>query len=338
MLGDLGDSQMKIDHVKFLVCPECKSSLDLLERKITEGTSIESGQLRCSKCELDYPIIRYIPRFVPLENYASGFGLEWTKHARTQYDSYSGENVSEKRFFGETKWSRDLPGQFILEVGSGSGRFTEQAASTNAMVISMDYSYAVEANYASNGGRDNVLIVQADIYNMPFHENFFNKLFCFGVLQCTPDVRKSFLILPRYLRSGGDIAIDVYRKYPWYKHILITKYWVRPISKRINPRLLYKITSSYVKFMWPISKLIHRIPYGRIINWALLVADYRDVYDLKEDILKEWAILDTFDMLSPVYDQPQTIDAVRQWFGDAHLINIDVHYGYNGIEGRGAKP
>lgn len=36
---------------------------------------------------------------MPRENYASGFGLDWTKHARTQYDSYSGIRASEQRFY-----------------------------------------------------------------------------------------------------------------------------------------------------------------------------------------------------------------------------------------------
>src|SRR5437763_11214620 len=110
--------------------------------------------------------------------------------------------LSEKRFFEETGWSRDLAGEIILEVGSRSGRFTEQAASTGAIVVSMDYSYAVEANYASNGRRENVLIVQADIYAMPFHSWYFDKVFCFGVLQHTPDVRQAFLALPPMLKAG----------------------------------------------------------------------------------------------------------------------------------------
>jgi len=328
---------MREDQVKFLICPECKRPLVLREEKRTEKNFIESGKLKCSNCESEYPIVRYIPRFVSLKNYATSFGLEWTKHAKTQYDSYTDVNVSEKRFFEETKWSRVLTGEFILEVGSGSGRFTEIASSTGAIVISMDYSYAVEANYASNGKKDNVLIVQADIYNMPFRENFFDKLFCFGVLQHTPDVKKSFLTLPRYLKSGGDIAVDVYRNFSGIKRLLTTKYWVRPITKRINKEILYKITSNYVKFMWPISRFINKLPYGNAINWRLLVGDYRNVLNLKEDVLKEWAILDTFDMLSPAYDKPQTIDTLEQWFKEAHLSNIDVCYGYNGIEGRGKK-
>ncbi len=96
---------------------------------------------------------------------------------------YTGSDLSERRFFAETKWDRNLAGEVILEVGSGSGRFTTPAASTGAMVVSLDYSYAVEANYAQNGHRENVLIVQGDIYRMPFRKESFDKLFCIGVLQ-----------------------------------------------------------------------------------------------------------------------------------------------------------
>ena len=104
---------MKPNHTELLVCPKCKGNLEPVEAK-TKGDSIESGKLKCSPCELMFPILRHIPRFVPFENYASNFGFEWTKHALTQYDSYSGSNVSEKRFFEETKWPRDMSGQFVL--------------------------------------------------------------------------------------------------------------------------------------------------------------------------------------------------------------------------------
>ena len=69
----------------------------------------------------------------------------------------------------------------------------------------------------------------------------------------------------------------------------------------------------------------------------LLVMDYRGRYDLSEELLLEWSVLDTFDMLSPAYDERQTIDTFRRWFQTAPLRDVDVHYGYNGIEGRGIK-
>jgi len=324
---------MKENFVDYLACPDCHGEITIskIEQKVADR--IKTGELTCTKCKTVYPIVSFIPRFVPIENYATNFGLEWNAHYNTQYDSHSGIGVSEKRFFEETKWSRNLKGEFILEVGSGSGRFTEQAATTGAMVVSMDYSFAVEANYKSNGHKDNVFIVQGTIYSMPFKRNFFDKLFCIGVIQHTPEPKKSLLALPEFLKDGGKLVADFYIKRPY--NFLVTKYWVRPFTKNKDPKKLYEGVKKYIDFMWPLSLLIAKIPViGRHINWSLLVADY-STKGLKGDILKEWAYLDTYDMLSPHFDFPQTVKTVKQWFADAKLVDIDVHEGYNGVEGRG---
>ena len=296
--------------------------------------SIETGELRCPQCQAVYAVVKGIPRFVPRENYASTFGLEWTKHARTQHDSYTGTTISEQRFFDEMQWPRDLRGQVILEVGSGSGRFTAPAASTGAMVVSLDYSYAVEANYASNGMRDNVLIVQASIYAMPFKTGFFDKLFCIGVLQHTPDVKKSFFSLPQYVKPGGSFVVDVYRFNPWM-WCFLPRRWIRPFTKRMNPERLYRWCKWYVEKTWRLSRWVSlHIPYGRLINSWFLIADYRGRFDLREDLLKEWAVLDTFDNLSPAHDSPQSLRTMKRWFSEAGLQDAYVDYGFLGIVGR----
>jgi 2-polyprenyl-3-methyl-5-hydroxy-6-metoxy-1,4-benzoquinol methylase/uncharacterized protein YbaR (Trm112 family) len=334
---------MKPDHAHLLACPECKGGLTLAPGFVAAGESVETGKLVCARCPAEFAILRHIPRFVPLDNYASGFGLEWTKHARTQYDSHTGANISETRFFDETKWPRDLRGETLLEAGSGSGRFTEQAARTGATVVSIDYSVAVEANYASNGAKSNVLIVQGDIYRLPVREAFFDKVLCIGVLQHTPDPEKSFLTLAGFLKPGGRLTVDVYKRNDslrgWIGKLFATKYFVRPFTRRMEPHDLYRRVTAYINFVWPLARLLNRIPrLGRWLNWRLLVADYRGVFDLPEAMLKEWAILDTFDMLSPRYDYPQTLDTLRSWFAKAGLVDVEVHYGYNGIEGRGQRP
>jgi len=225
-----------------------------------------------------------------------------------------------------------------LEAGCGSGRFTEHVASTGAIVVSIDYSAAVDANYRINGERENVLIVQADIYSTPFREAAFDKLFSFGVLQHTPDVKKAFGSLLILLKSGGSIVIDVYAKKGGLKEKMATKYWIRPVTKRLPHKFLYSLCSSYIRLMWPLAKIIHRIPrIGPGINWRLLIPDYMASYDLPDEILREWAILDCFDMLSPTYDRPQKIETVTKWFTEAGCRDIEVNYGYNGIEARGLK-
>jgi SAM-dependent methyltransferase len=298
---------------------------------------IETGQLTCPGCAAAYPILGGVPRFVPLENYAASFGLEWRRHARTQYDSYTGLKLSETRFFEETRWPRDLSGQLVLEVGSGAGRFTEPAAATGALVVSLDYSQAVEVNYQANGGRPNVLILQASVYEMPFYPGTFDKLFCFGMLQHTPNPPQAFAALPPLLKPGGELVVDVYKR-TFFATFLATKYYVRFLTRRLEPQRLYRFTRKWVDFWWPLCRVISKVPkIGNSLNWRLLVADYAS-YGLQGDLLKEWAYLDTFDMLSPRYDLPQTLGTVRRWFREAGLEGVEAHYGYNGIEGRGRIP
>jgi 2-polyprenyl-3-methyl-5-hydroxy-6-metoxy-1,4-benzoquinol methylase/uncharacterized protein YbaR (Trm112 family) len=322
--------------LQYLACPKCHGDLVINSIEKRQREILETAELSCKDCRAGYPVVRCIPRFVPNENYAASFGYEWIKHARTQYDSYSGVKLSEKRFFEETRWPRDLSGEIVLEVGSGSGRLTEQAASTRAFVVSLDYSYAVEANYASNGARENVLIVQGDIYSMPFRTGYFDKIFCLGVLQHTPNVHQAFLALPLMLKSNGELVVDIYKK-SYFKIFLGTKYYIRLLTKNIEPTRLYKLTGKWVDFMWPVSQLIRKIPYiGPTINWQLLIPDYSRE-GLQGDILKEWASLDAFDMLSPRYDSPQTIKTLLSWYQEAGMTDISVHDGYNGIEGHGRR-
>ena len=330
---------MKADHLKHLVCPECKGTLILFSDQDAGFGEIETGRLRCNCCHREYPVTHHIPRFVPLQNYSHSFGFEWLQHAKTQYDSYTHTKISEERFFKETHWERDLTGQILLEVGSGSGRFTEIAAQTGAFVISFDYSAAVEANYASNGSCPNVLIVQADIYHLPFRDNYFDKILCIGVLQHTPDVERSFFNLPGYLKSKGNLVVDVYRRHKGVLFLFQTRYIIRPFVRGMSSERLYHVCKRYVTGMWGIASLIHKIPkIGSRINWILLIPDYRGTFPLSEDMLKEWAVLDAFDILSPVYDHPQYLETVREWFLRAGFTDIEVKYGHNGIEGNGVKP
>jgi hypothetical protein len=54
------------------------------------------------------------------------------------------------------------------------------------------------------------------------------------------------------------------------------------------------------------------------------VANYCGVLPLSPTQLREWALLDTFDWLSPAYDNPQTAATVRQWLERAGLSEIEV--------------
>jgi len=231
-----------------------------------------------------------------------------------------------------------MDGQIILEAGCGAGRFTEVALKTGATVFSFDYSNSVDANLDNNGPSKTLHIVQADIYHIPFQEKSFDKIFCFGVLQHCPDVKGAFFSLLPYLKKGGEIVIDVYQRSPWI-YLRDAKYWLRPITKRLPPELLYRLLQSIVPTLLPIKIWIKRLPnIGWFLTGYIPVSNYKGKYPLSSAQLLEWSILDTFDMLSPQFDQPQRIKDVKGWFDDAGLDNVWVGYGPNGINGRGTRP
>ena len=89
------------EHLEYLICPVCKGSLKL-QKEIYEGDLIKEGVLSCN-CAKEYPIVNFIPRFVPKSNYADSFGFEWNMHKKTQFDSESGVEASKRRFYEETK-------------------------------------------------------------------------------------------------------------------------------------------------------------------------------------------------------------------------------------------
>lgn len=328
---------MNILHLRYLCCPKTGLPL-LLTNETIDNNRVKEGILVEPEFGNKYPIINFIPRFVPSENYSVSFGFQWNIHDKTQYDENSNHNISRKRFLDQTKWGIRLDGELLLEAGSGSGRFTGHVVETGAMVISFDYSSAVDANYKSNGHLDNLLIVQASIYEMPFKKRTFDKVLCIGVLQHTPNPRNAFEMLVDMIKSKGQICTDIYQK-NFTKICTSPKYLIRKYTAGKNPEKLYAGIVKYIDFIWPLAKIIRKIPkIGKSINWRLMVADYsRILPNADEQTLKQWAYLDTMDMLSPMYDFPQTLKSFQKWHKEANLRDIEVQYGYNGIEARARK-
>ena len=90
--------------------------------------------------------------------------------------------------------------------------------------------------------------------------------------------------------------------------------------------------------MLKISRLVNRIPgLGRYLRYAIPVVNYEGVYPLSEAQLREWAVLDTFDMLAPAHDHPQRRGTVHRWFSEAGLRDVEVErIGF--YVARGTKP
>jgi len=128
------------------------------------GLLVFNESYAISKSGYQYPIINKIPRFVNMENYCDDFGFQWNKFPKSQLDSNSGIDISEQRLRRCLRGNLEkLKGKKVLEVGSGAGRFTEILLKYGAIVHSLDYSNAVEANALNNGVHENLTLVQAPL-------------------------------------------------------------------------------------------------------------------------------------------------------------------------------
>jgi 2-polyprenyl-3-methyl-5-hydroxy-6-metoxy-1,4-benzoquinol methylase len=313
---------MRAELLDILRCPATGQRLVLADG--ASMTTIETGTLVTSDGTHRYPIRNGIPRFVPESNYADSFGMQWNQFRETQLDSHSGHPISADRFWQSTGWSpSELRGQWVLDAGCGSGRFAEVALSAGAKVVAMDLSSAVDATYANLKHHENLHIVQANIYHLPFAPGAFSHVYSLGVLQHTPDVGKAFHALPPLVQTGGKLAVDYYGK--TWKSALLPKYWLRPVTKRLPKPALFSVLQKAVPLMLPISRALNSVPVlGFALKRIVPVVDYDGMLPLTEKQRREWALLDTFDMFAPEYDHPQTAATARRWMESAGMKDIEV--------------
>jgi SAM-dependent methyltransferase len=237
----------------------------------------------------------------------------------------------------QTGWAPDdLIGKLVLDVGCGAGRFAEIALFCGAIVIGLDYSSAVDACWQNLGEHRNMHVIQADIYALPFRPESFDFVYCLGVLQHTPDVKRALMTLPKQLAEGGRLVVDSYLRN--LSNLLHPKSWLRPITSRMDPENLFLLVERVTPILLPISRAVGRIPFlGRYFRRFVPVANYEGVYPLSDSQLLHWAILDTYDWLSPRYDQPQTPATLKAWLVEANLQDVEVFRAHH-LTGRGRKP
>jgi SAM-dependent methyltransferase len=308
-----------------------------LETTKVAGDDVTQGALVDRERHVRHPIVGGIPRLVPAENYAANFGLQWNSFAATQLDSVAGLHFTFNTFWNNTGWKpRDLNGRTVLEAGSGAGRFTEILLEAGARVVSFDYSSAVEANWRNNSSRGELLLFQGDIYDMPFDDGTFDFVFCYGVLQHTPDPARAFDALLAKLRPGGKLSLDYYRKVPYPAWFSTPKYLWRPLTTRMSPERLFRLVSWYVPLWLPIDTVVKsvlfRIPrVGPVVAGLIPIPCWNHLrMGLNARQRREWAILNTFDALGARYDTPMTAREVERMVSGPGR-DARVSLGANGV-------
>jgi len=255
---------------QYLQCPACGGEIQIESATQLEAREIIEGELVCRSCLSRFPITRGVPRFASLERVeadkaatAASFGWQWTHF--TQRDERYDEQFRGWIAPVEPKFFKD---KLILEGGCGKGRHTQLAAGWRAReVIGVDLSDAVETAFAATRALENVHIVQADIYHLPF-PRIFDYAFSVGVLHHLPDPLRGFKSLASKVKQGGHLSAWVYgaENNEW-----ITR-WINPlrerITSRISPRALLHLSKLPAAFLYVVTKLVY-YPLNQIAGGAI---------------------------------------------------------------------
>ena len=151
---------------------------------------------------------------LPLTNLSTELpqGAEKTERVRAMFDAIAPryELVNHFLTFGmDRRWRRravrDLllvPASTVLDVASGTGDFTREAARQGLVPIATDLSFGMLA-----AGRTPFPLVQADASCLPFRTASFDGLTCGYALRNFTDLQSSFNEMARVIRPGGRLSI-----------------------------------------------------------------------------------------------------------------------------------
>jgi len=266
----------------------------------------EPETLACEACDVTYPIEDGVIRFGRSSDYASSFGVEWSQFSETQIDHRNGTTISTDRLREIAGGSLQLfRGVVAYDSGCGSGRFSAVAVQHGARVIAADLSLAaVRACRRNTRDLEDVVCIHAAAERLPVQERSIDVVLSIGVYQHTPDPIVHVRHVASVVRPGGRFVFWGYERR--LKSLAHPKYALRPFTRRLDPAKLLGLVRRTSPALLRLSDMARKLPGGLYLSRLVPVANYAGLLPLDEQQRLEWAVLDTFDWLSPRYDRPAT--------------------------------
>ena len=124
----------------------------------------------------------------------------------------------------------------ILEVGCGTGQLSIYfSTGNNNLIVSLDAtteSLIIAKNFAKKNNIENIRFVQSDIFDDVLSENYFDFVWCNGVLHHTKNPSEGFKIITKSLKKDGYILVGLYNKFGRLR-TLIRKFFFKIFGKKI---------------------------------------------------------------------------------------------------------
>jgi SAM-dependent methyltransferase len=201
-----------------LISPVTGQPLKLVE-KLRDTNEVLEGSLICEQTGQSFPIRHGIPYFsldtVNTNATARRFGYQWKRQADGFFERETiyGESYAQEfqSFLDRTLLKiNDLLGMRIADIGCGRGRLSRQLAAHGAEVFAIDISDSVEIVRAEGQNLSQLHVIQANLFELPFPNGFFDVIWSDGVIHHTPNPRAAFSALASKVTGGGKLGIYVY--------------------------------------------------------------------------------------------------------------------------------
>jgi SAM-dependent methyltransferase len=231
----------------------------------------------------------------------------------------------------------------VLEVGPGSGfntRFIAQHC--RGAVYSLDISDAAFTTFENTRDLSNCTVVQADLMEAPFPDDYFDLVIADGVLHHTPDTRKAVDALYGKVKPGGQFFFYVYKKLGAARQFCDS--YIRERFTRLSPEECYDACRGMTELGRELSRLkatitltqpidVLDIPAGthdvqRLVYYSFLKCFWNDAFDFETNNMVN------FDWYHPHHAWQHTTEEVASWleelgvktyaFNDANPNGISV--------------
>ena len=231
----------------------------------------------------------------------------------------------------------------VLEVGPGSGFNTRFIAEhCRGEVYALDISDAAFTTFENTRDLSNCMVVQADLMEAPFSDEFFDLIIADGVLHHTPNTYDAVRALYRKIKPGGQLFFYVYRKMGPAKQFCDS--YIRKHFTKLTPEECYAACEGITELGRELSGLNATITLSRPVDVLGIAAGTHDVQRLiYHTFLKcfwndafdfETNNMVNFDWYHPHHAWQHTDQEVRGWldelgvreyqFNDANPNGISV--------------
>lgn len=271
---------MKLRLLEILACPWCGQPFDARSYDSPETPGEIASGVLVSGCGRRFPIVRGIPRILEnatelfpefvnahaadfpgrssappkkdrtdaaIEKTRRSFGYQWTVFREMVID------FRENFFY----YIRPLDEQFFkgklgLDMGCGFGRHIYNAALFGAEMVGVDLSDAIESTADNVRELNNVHLIQADVYHLPFKPRVFDFAYSIGVLHHLPDPERGYQSLLPIVKSKGSVFIWVYSKKRAVVNAILET--ARAVTTRVPPKVQQALSYAFAVPDWAVIK------------------------------------------------------------------------------------